>query len=75
MREPYDWNTGHCFDCGRLVRDGQGMQEELKDGEILRFCWVDYKARCLKSTPAAAKRAKFASRAQSERAATAVSAS
>lgn len=65
MTEPYDWNAGHCFACRKFVRDGQGMQE-VEDGEILRFCWKDFKERCLDLTPTKTKDAKLASRAESE---------
>lgn len=74
MREPYDWNTGHCFVCGKLVRDGQGMQE-VRGDEIVRFCWKNFKERCLNLAPAKAERAKVASRAEGKRSAAAVSAS
>lgn len=57
---PYDWTKGHCKDCGVFVRDGNGMQEQLEGGDILRFCVKCYKIRCDSPTPAAAKRASVA---------------
>jgi hypothetical protein len=62
MKEPYDWSTGYCFACRKFVRDGQGMQE-VEGGEVLRFCWKDFKERCLNLAPAKTERAKLASRA------------
>lgn len=43
---PYDWTTGHCKDCGKFVRDGEGIQEQVGDGEILRFCVKCHTKRC-----------------------------
>jgi len=59
-KAPYDWTTGHCKDCGEFVRDGQGVQEQTPDQEILRFCGKCHKKRCDLPAPAPADRAKVA---------------
>jgi hypothetical protein len=53
----YDWTTGHCKDCGKFVRDGEGIQEQIEDGEILRFCVKCHTKRCELPAPAPADRA------------------
>lgn len=41
----YDWTRGYCKGCGKFVRDGQGIQEQIKN-VISRFCWKCYERRC-----------------------------
>ena len=57
---PYDWMKGHCKDCGAFVRDGNGIQEQLPGGDILRFCVKCHTKRCELPAPALADRAEVA---------------
>lgn len=53
---PYDWTTGKCKTCGKLVRDGQGIQEKVKDS-IWRFCEKCFLKWCGSPAPASTDRA------------------